>query len=155
MAVYFTKHYSEFQILIFTPYQSEGWFFFSPKKLSWGVNFCCLLPVAKTKKSRMVSQRSRLPRLLRRFSLPSWRPSSQWRTTTKSKPGAATSIRCCQTRMDPALSTRFTSSRGCFRSVGCQCVVGWLKASPPACKTVLPLRDCKSCKVMAATSLRN
>lgn len=102
----------------------------------------------------MVSQKYKLPHLLHHFFLPYWQLSSQWRTMMKSKPGAATSIKCCQIQMDLVLSIHFTSSQDCFRSVNCQHMVVCLKPFAPAFKTILPLHNFESHRIMVARKLR-
>lgn len=102
----------------------------------------------------MVSQKYKRPHLLHHFFLPYWQLSNQLHTMMKSKPGAATSIKCCQIQMDLVLSIHFTSSQDCFRSVNCQCMVVCLKSFTPAFKTILPLCNCRSHKIMVERSLR-
>lgn len=96
------------------------------------------------KKNRMVSQKCKLPLLLLHFFLPYWQLSSQWPTMMKSKPGAATSIKCCQIQMDLVLSIHFMSSQGCFRSVNSQCMTAHLKSFPPTSKTVISRETAKA-----------
>lgn len=99
------------------------------------------------KMNRMVSQKCKLPLLLLHFFLPYWQLSSQWRMMTKSKPGAAMSIKCCQIQMDLVLSIHFMSSQDCFRSVNSLCMIAHLKSFPPTSNTILPLETAKATRL--------
>lgn len=99
------------------------------------------------KKNKMVSQKCRLPLLPLPFFLPYWQLSSLWHTMMRSKPGAATSIKCCQTQMDLVLSILFMSSQDCFRSVNSPCMTAHLKSFPPTSKTILLLETAKATRL--------